>query len=257
MLKRILAFALCLLLLVTALPINASAASEAEKERICQQIRDVYWMSLSSAGLGSFHGYCGTMAGWELYHLGITEKPLTRNGNQMYNELKATEYLCEGISPEYYPASMYTIEEALNTITNHGEKDVYNIMVGFDWTSTVAGSMYGHVNVIHAVLDGMVYFTEGFMTPFQTSPSQPMICTIKEYADYFNSWTSFEGMIYFGRPNSVDGCTTYGSDMFVAANADTELLRSPDKLNGEIERTVVKGERLYVTAVCGNEFEEQ
>ena len=55
--KRITALLLCFVLLIAALPIQASAASADEVQRICDQITNVYWQSLSSAGLGTFHGY--------------------------------------------------------------------------------------------------------------------------------------------------------------------------------------------------------
>lgn len=255
--KRITALLLCFVLLIAALPIQASAASADEVQRICDQITNIYWQSLSSAGLGTFHGYCGTMVGWELYHLGITDKAITHNGNEMYDLLKTSDHICEGYNPEYYPASMYSIEEALNTITGGGQKDAYNIMVGFSWTTTAAGSMYGHANVIHAILDGMVYFTEGFMTPFQTDPSQPMVCTIAEFADYFDSWASFEGLIHFGASNGVDGCETHGSNFFATATKDVPLLLTPDAIEAEEGRTVTAGERLHVTAVCINEHDER
>ena len=252
MLKRILALFVCVVLLCAALPVSASAATEDEKERICDQIRSIYWKTYSSAG-GNLRGYCGVMAGYELYHLGITDIAITQNGNDMYDILSTSEHINEGYHPQLYPATSYTIEEALNTITACGTKDAYNIMVGFHWTTTAAGSLYGHVMIIHAVLDGMVYFTEGFSTPFNVDPSQPMICSISEFAKFYNSWTGFEGMIYFGRDNYVDGYEMYGCNQFVSADAAVSLLSLPDLAEAEKIRTVQVGERLRAVALCKDE----
>ncbi len=258
LLKKFLALFLCLALLVAALPTHTSAATESEKERICNQITKIYWKTLSSSGRGSLQGYCGTMAGYELYHLGITDIPLTYNGNDMYDVLYESEHICEGYNPQYYPATAYSLEEALNTITNGGRRDVYNIMVGFSWTSTAAGSRYGHVTVIHAILDGMVYFTEGFMTPFNSDPSQPMICTIEEFAEYYDRWTSLEGVIYFGSPNQIDGCEVYSCNMFLASEEPVTLLTRPNMEEAENDRTVPASERLQASALCvdanGNQY---
>lgn len=252
MLKRILAAFICLVLLLTALPLHAAAASEEEHARIRQQINRTYWKTLSASGFSSLRGYCGVMAGWELYFLGVTEFPITQNGNEMYDIVSVSDDICEGYYPKCYPASVYSIEEALNTITNCGTVDAYNIMLGFHWTSTVAGGMYGHVTVVHAILDGMVYFTEGFITPFNADPSQAMVCTISEFADYYNSWTSFEGLIHFGNGNMVDGCETYGCDLYVTSELPVELLTLPNQVEAESHRTVAGGERLHASAVCKN-----
>lgn len=249
MLKRIVTLLLCVVALLAALPMTASAASNEEKQRICNQIRNVYWKTYYSAG-GNLRGYCGTMAGYELYYLGVTDIPITQNGNEMYNILSASDHVSEGFRPQLYPATSYTIEEALNTITACGTKDAYNIMAGFHWTTTAAGSRYGHVTIIHAVLDGMVYFTEGFMTPFNSDPSQPMICSIEEFAHYYDSWTGFEGMIHFGRNNQVDGCETYACNQFVRADEEVTLRSLPKAEDAEELRTVPAGERLRAVSIC-------
>ena len=129
--KRILALMVCLVLVISLWPISTAAASEEEQERIRQQIREIYWKTLSATGMSSMHGYCGAMAGWELYYMGVTERAVTRNGNEMYDVLCTGEAICPGYQVQCYPASDYSLEEALNAITNQGTRDAYNIMVGF------------------------------------------------------------------------------------------------------------------------------
>lgn len=252
MLKKLLAILTVMMLLVCLLPVSTAAASAEEEQRIRDQIERTYWKTLSSSGRESLHGYCGVMAGWELYHLGVTKIPVTYNGNDMYDMLRISDQISEGYSAECYSASNYTIEQALNTITNYGTKDAYNIMVGFQWTSTAAGSLYGHVTIIHAVLNGNVYYTEGFVTPYGPNPSRAMVCTIAEFDDYYNSWARFEGMIHFGNGGRIAGCDAYACDLFVAAEAPAALLTLPDFDNAETARTVAAGERLYATALCQN-----
>lgn len=251
MFRKICVLLLCAVLLVAALPVHTFAATDEEVQRICDQIRDVYWKTYSA--VGELKGYCGAMAGWELYYLGITDYAITQNGNQMYNVLSKSTHINEGFTPQLYPATSYTIEEALNAITSGGAMDAYNIMVGFHSTDTEAGKLYGHVTVIHAVLDGIVYFTEGFATPFNSSPSQPMICSIQEFAEYYDSWTRFEGMIHFGSDKYVDGCTMYNCNQYVAANEELTLLSVPAPEEAEQLRTVAQGERLHAVGLCMNE----
>ncbi len=251
MLKRIWALVLCAVLLVTALPVRSFAAPNDEVERICGQIRDTYQKTY--AAVGDLSGYCGEMAAWELYYLGITKSVVSKNGNQMYDELSITDQINEGFQMKLYPASAYTIEEALNTITGCGTKDAYNIVAGYHWTTTTAGSLYGHVTVIHAILDGMVYFTEGFGTPFNMDPSQPMICSIAEFAQYYDEWTGFEGIIHFGRGNYIDGYEMFGCNQFVRAGSNISLMSLPDFAKAETVRTVAAGERLRAVALCKDE----
>lgn len=255
--KRILALMICFVLTVGMFPFQTDAATETEKQRISNQIRDIYWMTLSETGMDSLHGYCGTMAGWELYFMGVTETAVTQNGNEMYDLLSNGDKLTQGYTAHCYPVSRYTLEEALYTVTDGGKRDVYDLMVGFQWTNTAAGSLYGHVVVIHAILDGMVYFSEGFTTPFQPEPSEPMICTIEEFAEYYDSWASFEGLIHFTEGSYVAGCDTYGSSLFIAVKEASPMYAQPTAGDANVIRTVPAGERLYANALCQNDLGEQ
>ncbi len=227
-------------------------AAEQEEQRLREQIASVYRKTLSATGSESLHGYCGMMAGWELYLMGITNIPLTYNGNEMYDVLAVSDQIAEGYTPVCYPAETYDLELALNEVSCNGTKDVYNILLGFQWTSTEAGRKFGHATVIHGILDGMVYFTEGFVTPFQSDPSQAMVCSIPEFVAYYDSWTGFEGLIHFASGIVVAGCDTMACDLYVVADSEISLLSKPDFLEAEQCRTVPAGERLYATALCQN-----
>ncbi len=251
-LKRAIAWIICIVMMLAVMPFSTLAATEEEHQRIRQQISDVYRRTLSATGASSLHGYCGMMAGWELYLMGITTSAVTRNGNEMYDVLKVSDQIAEGYTPVCYPATEYSLEEALNAVSNYGSKDVYNIVLGFQWTTTAAGRYYGHVTVVHAILDGMVYFTEGFVTPFQSDPSQAMVCTIAEFAKHYDGWTGFEGLIHFDSGIAVAGCDTLACDLFVAADTEITLLSRPDFIKAELCRTVPAGEKLHAAALCRN-----
>ncbi len=248
--RKITAWIICAIMLLTFLPVGAFAATEEEKERIREQISDVYSGSLSATGASSLHGYCGMLAGWELYLMGITDSAVTRNGNEMYDVLQVSDQIAQGYTPVCYAATDYTLEGALNTVSHYGSEDVYNIVVGFQWTVTAAGRYYGHVTVIHAILDGQVYFSEGFVTPFQSDPSQAMVCSIQEFAQYYDGLTCFEGLIHFDTGIAVAGCDTLACDLFVAGDTEVTLMTKPDF--SEQYRTVPAGERLQATALCRN-----
>ncbi len=253
MMKRICAILLCAVLMIAALPANVLADQEVdakaeEKQRICKQITNTYWRTMSAAGVDNLAGYCGEMAGWELYFLGVTTYPVRQNGNEMYDVFTRDEVTSAGYQVDAYHGSQYTMEEALNTITQWGTRDVYNIMLGFDWTETAAGSLYGHVSVIHAIIDGTVYFTEGFITPFNTNPSQAMICSIEELARYYESWTSFEGLVYFGKEPVEQSLKEYPSDLFLSGETETDILTQA-VFEGEILRTAAPAERLHAVAL--------
>lgn len=250
LLKRIISILICIALTVVAMPSYVQAASEEEVDRVQEQLDDVYWKALSASGRSTLQGYCGILAGWELYFLGVTERSITHNGNEMYDIMSQTEELCEGYSAVCYPASSYTIEEALNTITSCGTEDAYNIMVGFQWTNTAAGSRYGHVVVIQAVLDGIVYFTDCFYTSYNVNTTRAM-CTIREFNDYYNNWTRFEGLIHFGNGGRVSGCDTYPCNGFIVSDGETDLWDAPAPTENPV-RSIKAGERLYTTALCRN-----
>jgi hypothetical protein len=253
MLKRMLALILCVVLLICAVPVTAGAATEDEHQRIRNQINNMYWRTISVSGVSSLRGYCGLMAGWELYFLGVTDIPVIFNGNEMYDVLSVSQYISEGYSQNLYPVSSYTLEEALNAVSCGGTRDAYNIMVGHQWTNTAAGQRYGHVTVIHAILDGKVYFTEGFVTPFNANPSQAMVCSIPEFAEYYNTWTRFEGLIHFGSGKQVQKTEYYGSRLYFASKRAEKLLAEPDANCTDTGRTVPAGERLFADYLYKNE----
>lgn len=260
MIKRIAALVLSLLLIVAVLPLGASAADD-EVQQIRQKIRRHYYWTLSSSGKGSLQGYCGLLASYQLAYLGINEWAILADGRDQYDTYKDLEYTDEGYRVKPYSAADYTLEEALNAATHNGTRDVYNILVGFQKTNTAAGSRYGHAVVIYAILDGMVYFTESYGFTLCPYAGYAASCTIEEFAEYYTSWTKFEGIIVFGQKEYLDNCTDYRTHMYVQAQNATALYTQPcAPESGETEsrklRDVESGERLLVTALYENTLGE-
>lgn len=257
MYKRILALVMCLVMLFTAIPFGASA-EETEDARIRTQIKRVYRRVLYATGKSSLNGYCGLMTSYQLWALGVTPYPLTQDGKNMYDYYKNAEVSAAGYNVDVYPAKEYSLEEALNVVSHCGTRDVYNIMVGFQRTNTAAGSIYGHAMVIHAILDGTVYFVEGFRTSIGGAEGNVLTCSIKEFADFYNPWTSYEGLIVFGNKEYSDFCDTYATDLFVSAKGRNWLLSQPCQVGAEgcwAMRQTVPGEKLHVTDVYTHDGE--
>ena len=250
---------LSLLLVLVALfaalagTVHAEKVEVTKEEAVIAEARRVYYGSLYSAGRSSFAGYCGLMVSHQLWHMGINESLIVNDGNRHFDYYKDKKVSTGGYYIRAYPATEYTLKDALNAVTLGGRRDAYNLLVGFQWTNTEAGHRYGHACMINAILDGTVYFVESFYTSIGGREGNVLTCSIDEFADFFDDWTVFEGIIDFGTGQYADACITYDTDMFVRARFDTTL-RSQPCLVGENScvslRTPAAGELLRVSGVC-------
>lgn len=245
---------LALVLCLAALPFAASA-EEAEQplskeETLIQSTRDSYIKSQVSAGRESFAGFCGLMTSHQLYNMGINDVLVVKDGNKQYDHYAAAGVTDAGYHVAAYPSSEYSLEEALNYITKNGTRDVYNMIVGFQWTETEAGHIYGHACVINGIIDGTVYFVESFYTMLGGEEGNVVRCTIPEFASLFDDWTTYEGLIHFGDYSVV--CQEYEADAYVRARFDTTLRSQPEVLGnmGCVRlRSIGGGELLHATAL--------
>ena len=253
--KRILALALALALTLTVLlPVTAAAETSKEQEMM-DMIARFYRRTLAARGVSTLGGFCGVVAGYQLYYLGVETWPNPQDGRVMFDYYKNKDVTTGGYSIKAYPASQYTLEETLNLISHGGTRDVYNILVGFEWSSTEAGAKYGHTVVIHAIMDGYVYSVESFYTSVAKGEGRPIRCSIAEFAALYDDWTRLDGVIWFGNKEYVDQCEEYGADLFVRANENTPLLAEPGTADGtrpELLRQVRAGERLRVSGLYKN-----
>lgn len=256
---RVFSVALVLLLLVSVIPAPTRAADSQEVQNIYSQITKLYYQTLRATGKYSLHGYCGTMVNWHLYLLGITTSVVGNDGNTQYDYYSVQDYTSGGFRVRAYPASAYTLTEALNAITYNGTRDAYNIVIGFEKTNTAAGQRYGHTCMIHAILDGVVYFSESYGTSFHGTyyaEGAPIACTIEEFAAYYAPWTVFEGVLYFGQKTYAESCEFYHSYLIANVTEDTILYSAPcdtatDDRSTPI-RPVQSGERITVIGMYRN-----
>lgn len=258
--KKIAAMLLCAVLFLAALPagVLAEDSQPTQAQLITKEAETVYKKCLRTAGKKSFAGFCGLMTSHQLYNMGINDTLIVQDGNKQYDYYKNLELTTGGYYVKPYSATDYSLAEALNTISQNGYRDVYNLLVGFQWTDTEAGARYGHAVLINAILDGTVYFVESFNYCFgklSCKEGKMLTCSIAEFADYFDSWTRFEGIIYFGQKQYSAACQNYGTDVFLRTRFASQLRTQPC-LVGENDcqrlRTLAAGEVLHATAVCKN-----
>lgn len=194
--KRVLSLLLCLALLIVMLPSsNVQAATAEEVTRIKNQITSTAKQCLTKAGKTSFNGYCGMYVGWQLVVLGINKSYVAGNGNKQYDNYASKSTTTGGYAIKAYPGNSYTIATAFNQICASG--DAYNILVGFETSPGTGGAEYGHAVFIHAILDGVVYYSES--ATVSTSSITVLTKTTANFAtSYSKSGYKLDGVIKFG-----------------------------------------------------------
>lgn len=256
---RLLSLMLAAILVVgTGLPVSVNAQG-ATAQQLKQQIRQVYSTARARYGR-SFHGVCGTFVGYQLQILGITTGLDLKDGREGYDTYCNQTYSTGGYRVRAYPASDWTLLEALNHISEKGTKDVYNILVGFESTPSRAGSRYGHSCVIHGIVDGVVYFVDSFgvyLNGQRYREGDPMSCTIEEFDKFYKKITrQFDGVIHFDTPDYSDECTKYPTYFDATVLEATSVMSQPceaavDKNAGQLE-TLTGGQTLRICAVAEN-----
>lgn len=254
MFKKCLALLVLLAFIIGIVPVSANAQSEST--RIQAEIFRIYGLIQQVTGRWDLSGLCGTVTGYQLYYLGINDSPVILDGRDQYDAYKNMEFTTGGHRVRTYSAEAYSLREALYDVSNGGTKDVYNLLAGFQWTRSWAGQRYGHAVVIYAILDGKVYFCEGFNTPFDKQVGGPSICTIDEFASEYGQWSVFEGLIHFGQKDGSELTNEYACNAFVQVNGNGELWSAPSVTQSTVLRTVKPGERLEAVGIFENENKE-
>lgn len=245
--KRVIALLLCIVLLLAAVPVGVAAEGD---QQLRSLVSKTYHQALAKAGVESFAGYCGMMAGYQLWALGVTYSAEIYDGKNMFDAYANVERTSGGYPVEVYPATVYTMEEALYSATCMGTKDVYNALVGFQYTTTSAGAQYGHALVLHAIVDGIVYFVESF---YLNGPEGTVLAmSIEDFCKSYGDWTVFEGLIVFGDGAYCDLCESYPTDVLVRVTESATVNCQPSK-EADVVRAVYDGEVFRVVAVYKTE----
>lgn len=258
--KRCCALVLCVLLVLSVLPVTASAA-ENEGRQIIDQINNTYGKILSATGTENMAGYCGLMSSYQLYFLGVDKYLNSHNGRDEFDAYRDLKVTTGGHRVRAYSAQEYTLEQALNAITCNGTRNAYNILLGFQATTTEEGSKYGHASVIHAIIDGKVYFMENFDSALGGKEGTPIVCSLSRLVQFYSDWTTFEGAVEFGKKPYADRCEHFATALFVQARQPLALLEHPcevdcDEIVNDQIREIRAGERLVVTGLYRNPDEQ-
>lgn len=257
---RLLSLLLTMLLIVSVvMPVPASA-TPATQEQIKQQIIATYKKAKAHYGWDSFHGYCGALVNVQLYLMGITEQVLGVDGRDAYDAFKKLNVTSGGYAVNKYPAASYTLKSALNAITKNGTENAYNILVGFEKTPSVMGRRYGHAVVIHAIIDGTVYYVESYNLTIQGvyyPEGTPVAASIDEFvAFYALTTTQFDGVVHFGLKNYSDNCTFYSSNATGTVVSKGQLWSQPCEsavhVGSEALGSVKVGQQLHITGLYLN-----
>ena len=185
--------------------VTSVSARDLTADEIRAQISSVYQKCLNSRG-SSFKGYCGDYIGWQLYHMGINTSNMGVNGNVTFEKYKDLSVTTGGFSVTAYPSSQYTLKSALKAISNNGTKNVYNILVCMEKGNTESAQDYGHAVFIHAIINGMVYFSESGNLSYGKTiyyEGTPICMSIDQVCDsvwmytYQGNVPVFDGVIHF------------------------------------------------------------
>lgn len=225
-------------------------ADEEEAQRLKDRSRTIYRQALGASGKESLAGFCGMMTGLQLWKMGITLGADTYDGNDFFDIYKEKTETNTGYTVRTIDAQTMNLEEALNHITACGTRNVYNLVACFQWTNTEAGGMYGHAVVIQGVVDGMVYFVEGFYTSLAGVEGTPIVCSIAQIDEYFSDWTVYEGLIIFGDKAYTDFCEEYPTDLLISA--DGAMIVDMPGEEGIVTRPVQDGEVLRASGIYKN-----
>ena len=167
--KKMLSAVLVTVMLVSALPVHAAVAESVlaesyslSAEELIVRIEDTYDQAGHIAGRRRFKGKCSSLVNCSILALGIQTQRYHGDGRDEYNLYEEISRTDLGYDVVCYDASEYTLEAALNAITENGTRDAYNLIVGFEGGRTATSSKYGHACFVHGIVDGVVYYSESY-----------------------------------------------------------------------------------------------
>lgn len=183
-----------------------------ESDQIIDQIKKIYEKCKADNDNSAFKGYCGRYVNFQIIELGIGTSWSDSNGGNGKDQFgfwskKATSP--GGYDIKAYSSSDYSLKEALTAISIAYPDGAYNILVSYK------NGDYGHVNFIHAILDGNVYFSESFAqwvgsTHYQEG--EPIVCSISKFSEQYEKALGypFIGAIHFlGKENACNHSVGY------------------------------------------------
>lgn len=173
-------------------------------EELVERTLEAYQGAKRVTGFRGFNGRCSTLVNGTIVALGIHSEYNSCNGKEEYNLFEGMDRTDLGYDVVCYSARDYDLEAALNAVSENGTKDVHNIVVGWQGGRTGTSSAYGHTCFLQGIVDGMVYFCESYALEIGGTlyyEGEPIVCTIAEFAEYYNKWAFFEGIVHFDYPD--------------------------------------------------------
>ncbi len=239
-----------------AMPVSAEEANPIQPmsytgEELIARVSQTYTDALALSGYRSFYGRCSTMVNSSVRALGIQTQKYNCHGKNEYEQYEQLERTDCGYAVTRYSAAEYDLAGALNTLSENGTKDVYDIIVCFDGGKTASSNTYGHTLFVHGIVDGMVYFSESYgleLAGRYYSEGAVIVCTIAEFAHYYNLWAYFEGIIHFEIPDETAPELWGAKVMALSEHGFTLSFRASD--NVEITE-------LYATVLRYGDSEDQ
>ncbi len=188
--KKIISFVISMVMIIGILisaPSKGIMQAHAGKsiEEVAQQITETYQTIYARNDYSSFSGMCGMFVRCSVEQRGLTSSwELSGNGNQWFPRMQKLSKTSQG----------YTIETVAGTncidqlIAAHNGRNLYDIVVGFSQGMSTAGKLYGHVLFIHAVINGVIYYSESFPSSRLGVKEGEMIqLSVAEFKNYYLS----------------------------------------------------------------------
>ena len=240
-LKRFVSAFLSAAALVTALAVPAAAESALAEpysltgEELVARIQWTYDAALDLAGRRSFSGKCSTMVNRSVEALGLKADRflLDGHGRDAYDQYSVLGRTDCGYDTVCYSADEYTLETALNAVCEDGTRDVYNLIVCFQSGRTGSSSRYGHALFVHGIVDGVVYFSESYslyLAGRYYPEGEPIVCTVAEFAEYYNKWAIFEGVVHLDFPDETAPALSQVSVVSSSGEGFTLRCRAADNI---------------------------
>ena len=240
--KRILAMVLVIMLAISSISELVFAEVFSAKDCI-DHMRSTYNKALNNAGFSDFNGWCGACVARQLEALGITVGCDGGNGNSFWGKYKDQLKTTGGYDVVSYDGGKYTIKDVLNNINNI-DGYTYTILC-FQTGVYEEGHAYGHVLLIYAVHDNVVYYNESF-------GDNPRNCSINYFCDKYKQNGedyNYSGAVYFKDPNnSQQGIFDLIEKAKKYIQEQEEILNNLDKY-AESDEVVID-----ITAKPGNNF---
>ena len=200
------------------------------EEELLLKLETMYQDILVRTEKESLSGFCATLVSWEMFLSGVSGEFLRGDGKDQFDNYKDMEKTAGGYYVLPLSAEDYTLEEALMVLTKDGTKDVGPVLVGFEKTRSPEGALYGHTVFIGGIIEGNVYYVESndyTVAGVEYPEGTPIVCTIDQFVYQYSGWTTLEGVVGFSETRYREECSYIPTDVYIRADAVTELRTEP------------------------------